>query len=131
MRDLVKWKPREVADRRGWDSLFDWNPFESFNRDFFNVFEEAVTYLDDDKNVVVELEVPGFNKDNIDIELSGGVLNVKGEREVKTECYVGRKSINKRYSIGEYTDATATVNDGILKIVITTPSEEKKSIEVK
>ena len=131
MKDLIKWRPRTVSNRRGIDSLFDWNPFESLKLDFFDMFEDAVTYFDDEKNVVVELEVPGFNKDNIEIELSGGVLNIKGEREVKTECYVGRKSINKRYSIGEYTDATATVNDGILKVVITTPSEEKKSIEVK
>jgi HSP20 family molecular chaperone IbpA len=129
MKDLVKYRGVSPA-RRGWGSLFDWDPFEDLRSDFFNVFNDAVSYLDDDKNLVVELEVPGFTKDNLDIELANGVLSINGKREVKTECYVGRKEISKRYRIGDFQDATATVNDGILKVVIKTPSAETKKVEV-
>lgn len=132
MKDLVRWGERHPVQRRnrGWGSIFDWDPFESLRHNFFDMFDDAVTYLDDDKNLVVELEVPGFNKDNIDIELSNGVLSINGKREVKTECYVGRKEISRRYTVGDFQDATATVNDGILKVVINTPDEQTKKIEV-
>ena len=129
MRDLVKHRGASPA-RRGWGGLFDWDPFEDLKSDFFNTFNDAVSYLDDDKNLVVELEVPGFGKDNLDIELANGVLSINGKREVKTECYVGRKEISKSYRVGEFQDATATVTDGILKVVIKTPSAETKKVEV-
>jgi HSP20 family molecular chaperone IbpA len=130
MRDLIKWKPRKL------DNWFDTNffndPFGGLFRDFQTVFTDGiVTYLDDDKNFVIELEVPGFNKDNIDVELAGGILTVNGKREVKTECYVGHKEINKRYQVGDFQDAVAIVEDGILKITIKTPTTETKKIEVK
>lgn len=133
MKDLVKWRglSPERRQRRGFGSLFDWDPFEILRENFIDVFDDAVSYYDDSKNLVIELEVPGFNKDNIDVELSGGFLTVKGKRETKTECYVGCKEINKRYSVGNFEDATAEVTDGILKITIHTPKEEVKKIEVK
>lgn len=131
MRDLIRWRPRvSQPTRRGLGSLFDWDPFEILRSDFFDVFDDVVSYLDDDKNLVVELEVPGFNKDNIDVELSNGVLTIKGKRETKTECYVGCKEINKTYRVGDFQDATATVTDGILKVVINTPKAETKKVEV-
>jgi len=130
MKDLVKWRDRSPA-RRGWGNLLDWDPFDVLRTDFFDMFDDAVTYLDDNKNMVVELEVPGFSKDNLDIELANGVLSISGKREVKTECYVGRKEIKKTYRVGEFKDATATVSDGILKVVITAPEQDTKKIEVK
>ena len=129
MKDLVRYSDRNPA-RRGWGSLFDWDPFEILKSDFIGMFDDAVSYLDDNKNLVIELEVPGFNRDNLDIELSNGVLSISGKREVKTECYVGCKELNKRYRIGDFKDATATVVDGVLKIVISTPDSETKKVEV-
>lgn len=130
MRDLVRWKPRKMDN---WfdTGIFD-NPFGGLFRDFQTVFnDDVVAYLDDDKNYVIELEVPGFSKDTLDVELTGGILTVKGKREVKTECYVGCNEINKRYHVGDFQDATAVVENGILRVTIKTPTEEKKSIEVK
>lgn len=133
MKDLVRWRPK-LADLRlrgrGLDSLLDWDPFEDLKSDFFGMFDDAVSYLNDDKDLVVELEVPGFNKDNLDIELANGVLSISGKREVKTECYVGRKEVKKSYRVGDFQDASATVNDGILTVVIRTPDKETKKIEV-
>jgi HSP20 family molecular chaperone IbpA len=130
MRDLIRWKPRQLRRGRDFGSLFDWDPFENLFSDFHSLFEDAVTYQDDDKNIVVELEVPGFNKDNLSVELAGGNLTIRGTREVKTECYVGRKEINKSYRVGDFQDATAQVVDGILRVTIKTPTEETKKVEV-
>jgi len=130
MRDLVKWKPKRMD--HWFDTNFFDNPFGSLFSDFQTVFNDGVvTYLDDDKNYVIELEVPGFNKDNIAVELAGGILTVSGKREVKTECFVGCKEINKRYTVGDFQDATAAVENGILRITIKTPTAETKKVEVK
>ena len=63
--------------------------------------------------------MPGFNKDNLKVELSNGVLTIQGSREVKDKNYAGKSQIIKRLEVGEAQDVAAEVRDGILKIVLT------------
>jgi HSP20 family protein len=109
------------------DSLFD-RLFDDFDR-FFG----TNCYTDESGDCIYQLEVPGYNKDNINVELSDGVLTIKGDREVKDKNYVGHSKIHKRLSVGgDVSDAEANVQDGILTIRLKYPEPAPgKQIEVK
>jgi HSP20 family protein len=54
------------------------------------LLEEATGMLpldisEDEKNIVVRASVPGFNKDEIDIECQNGVLSINAEHKEETE----------------------------------------------
>ena len=81
---------------------------------------------ENDRAVIVALEVPGVDKDAIDIQLEKGVLTVKGT--VNAAKYESLRPIYSEYNIGNYVrtfavspkiDASAisaTVTDGVLRI---------------
>ena len=106
-------------ERRSLGKLLDpIDVFDGFFEDFGRHFGNAA-YQNEDGNGVYELEVPGFNKDNLKVELSNGVLTIQGSREVKDKNYAGKSQILKRLEVGEAQDVAAEVRDGILKIVLT------------
>jgi HSP20 family protein len=42
-------------------------------------------YNDNDKSLVIEINAPGFTKDDISVQLNEGTLEVKGEKHERTE----------------------------------------------
>ena len=88
---------------------------------------------------IVEMDLPGYNKENIDIELNNGYLTVtakvnkenkEGEEErfVRQERFYGECS--RSFYVGndvEKEDIEAEFKNGILKIDI--PKKEEKKIE--
>ena len=112
----------------GWNSLFkDFDDLAST----FEIFDDTVRYsIGEDR--VFELEVPGFNETNLDVEFANGILTVKGTREVKEEgCYAGRREIYKRYTVGQHENVEASVKDGILKLTLKPSKEDVKKIDLK
>lgn len=101
------------------DSFFD----DFFRPTFNNVFDSGWK-KDDDGNNVFEIEVPGFNKDNIDVEINQGVITVQGKTDTRT--------VYKRYQVGINQEVSASIKDGILSLTLITPPEEApKKIELK
>ena len=129
---------RNKATSRGWfPSVFKNDPFDDVMdglfKDFSNVFyNDDCCRLDEDENVVYTLDVPGFNKDNLKVEVAEGVLTISGESEVRKENSYGRSKIMKRFTVGEIESANAVVKDGVLTVKLKYPSKEVsvKKIEV-
>ena len=82
----------------------------------------------------IEVDVPGFNKDNINIECKDGYLTINAERDLE-EASENKNYIRKERSYGKYTRTfylgdineegiEARYNNGTL--CITVPKEEKK-----
>jgi HSP20 family protein len=81
---------------------------------------------ENDRAVIVALEVPGVDKNAIDIQLEKGVLTVKGT--VDAAKYESLRPIYSEYNIGNYVRTfavspkidgsaiSATVTDGVLRI---------------
>lgn len=123
--------------------LPDISPFEQF----FEGFSAEKDFLPDldvsetDKEILVRAEIPGINKDDIDITMSEGLLTIKGEkkheREEKDENYYFKE---RRYGTFSRTvrlpadvqqdKVDASYKDGLLKIAIP-KSEKAKRIEIK
>lgn len=86
-------------------------------------------YTEDDKAMVAEVQVPGFGKDDIEVNVHNGVLEIKGEKhdkqeegESKKRSYMVRESHASFYrsiALPKYADAdgvSADFDNGILKV---------------
>ena len=100
-------------------------------------------YRQDDQ-FVVEIDMPGFNKENISVDFKEDILSIsaKHEDEVKDEnkemIYQSRvkKSIERqiRFAEVDVEKISAEYTDGILKVVlpcVVQPEPETKQIELK
>lgn len=137
---LIPWKP-----------LFDLEKFFEDEDWLIPVFprvdfiKPAMDIKETDKEVIAEIEIPGFDPEKIDVSVENGVLKVKGEMdEKKEEKEKGywRKEIRKGsfermvklpIAIKEE-EIKATYEKGILKIVmpkIKAKSSSKVKIQVK
>jgi len=121
-------------DRDNYPVGTDWNRktptlFDNLMSNFDYFFGDA-TYINDDGNVVYEVELPGFNKDNIEVTLNNNILTVKGERETKTGSHAGYKDIHKRLSVDKTEDIDAKIEDGILYVTLIRAKSKEKKIEI-
>jgi HSP20 family protein len=111
------------------------NEFDLFNlfSDDFDRFFGSNSYRLESGDVIYELEVPGFNKDNLEIELSDGVLTIKGKRKLKEPGKANESHLYKQLTVGaEVVDADAEIKDGILYVTLKYPETQPgKQIEVK
>lgn len=116
--------------------LFD----DIFNDSFFNRNDSKVMKTDikeRENSYVIDIDLPGFDKDNIKIDITDGYLTIsaklseeknddKNEKYVRRERYFGECS--RSFYVGENIDADsikATFKKGILSLEIPKVEEEK------
>ncbi|MFO7881975.1 MAG: Hsp20/alpha crystallin family protein [Kosmotogaceae bacterium] len=120
------------------DRMFD-EAFEDFGirRSTRNGFIPTVNIYETEDAVNIEMEIPGIEKDALDIDLSDGVLTVKGEkkneREDESKNYHLYErtfgSFNRSFRIPDNVDqnkAKAKYENGILKIELPKKEEAKR-----
>jgi len=131
-------------------SLIPWKPFSDldkfFSEDdwFLPVFSwtelsrPALNLKETDNEIIVELAVPGFDPEKIDIRLEQGFLKISGkvdEKEEEKEKGYWRKEIRRGSferivrlpSEVKEEDVEATYERGVLKIVIPKLKPKKTS----
>ena len=129
-----------LVPRRNFD-LFD----DFFDDNFFNKKEKNLMKTDikekKDK-YVIEMDLPGFEKENIKLELNNGYLTISGKQENKID-EEEEKFVHKERFYGECTrsffvgdnikeeDIDAEFKNGILKIDIPKKEEQKELQETK
>lgn len=145
---LKRWTPKSME--KFFDELFEEPVPERFLRRFpslkwmreFEVVSPAVDMYEKKDEVVVKVEVPGIDKENIKISISDGVLTIKGEmkkeEEIKEEDYYYSersygsfsRSLNLPAKVVE-NKVKAEFKDGILEIHMPKAPESKaKEIKV-
>lgn len=87
-------------------------------------------YTEDDKQLVAEVQVPGFSKDDIEVNVHNGVLEIKGEKRQSEEhkdkkrSYMMRESHASFYrsiALPKHADAEhvqATFENGVLRVSV-------------
>lgn len=111
------------------DSIFD-----EFFMDNTTASEMKCDIYEKDGKYNIELDIPGFNKDEIKVECHDGYLSVTAEKnekeEEKDKNYIKKERvygcIQRQFYVGDIDseDIKAEFKDGILKIVV--PREDKK-----
>ena len=103
--------------------------FNDFSGDFSNQFHPRIDISEDEKNIYVDVEVPGIKKEDMQLSLQDNILTISGEKKSET------KEKNKNFyrserSYGSFQrsftlpadvnrDKTeAKFEDGILKITV-------------
>jgi HSP20 family protein len=115
---------------------FFYNPSGNYNTTTFknsNKEPFEVNYTKD--GAYLFFDVPGFNKDNLKVEMEGGVLYIEGVRKYKLNGEEAEKTISQKFKIGqEYNpdNIEATIEDGILTVFVANykKSEKKKRISL-
>ena len=127
------------------------NEFDLFNDffggdDFFSRRESAImkTDIKEKKDqYVIEIDLPGYEKENINLELKDGYLTVsakvhKEESSDETEKYVHKERFyghcSRSFYVGEqYTeeDIHAEFKNGILRVSVPKKEEKKELPEAK
>jgi len=103
-------------------------------------FEPSMDFYEKDGVYHLDAELPGFNKDDIDISLKDGVVTVSGKKEEvkeeKKKNYYFKESrsgsFSRSFRLPAAADAEkvdAVFKDGVLSLKI--PKEEEKSTKVK
>ena len=139
--NLVKWNPwREMEAFQNRLGNFFHEPFfaTSLLKDETGMgrWEPAVDIYNDKDNIVIKAELPGVDKKDIKVDLKDHVLTLKGERsyenEVKEDNYYHKERVfgkfQRTFRIPVNLDPEkikADFKDGVLKIEIPKPEEEK------
>jgi len=152
LNNLIKRKEEKMKRRDDW---FSWLPFDevaSLHNSIDHLFGESfvnsrgvrfsqprVNMYEKDKNLVVDVELPGFSEKDVNIELSEDTIKVEGEKkgeiEVKSENYYRKESrlgnfsriLSFPYSV-DPNKAKATFKNGKLTVII--PKSSKANTKV-
>ncbi|WP_028297978.1 Hsp20/alpha crystallin family protein [Olivibacter sitiensis] len=125
------------------DSLFD-GLFAEYDSDKKVKYVPAVNLAESNEGFHVDMAVPGFNKEDIKIQVEKNILTISAEKKeedtVVGKCY-NRKEFNysnfsRSFTLPESADVnkiSAAYKNGILEVSISKKEEEKavlKSIEI-
>lgn len=128
-------------------SLFDSNLFNSLmpsSDEFFNYGNTGLNMYETENTLVVEMEVPGIKEEDIDVNVSDGILTVmahnatseerKNEKGIKVYSSSVRNNFSYSTSLPSNIDTSkvdANLDNGILTIEIDKAPESKpKKIKV-
>ena len=141
--ELTPWSPfdRLASFRDEINRLFD-NDSPARESGLFSGWTPALDVYDEKDRFLVSVELPGMQKEEINLSFQDGVLTVSGERKHEREGKEGETFRSERYfgkfqrsvSMPAAVDAgkvTATYKDGVLLIDLPKAEEAKpKQIQV-
>lgn len=123
-------------------------PRNFFLDDFFDDFEKGKSFdmkcdiYEKGNDYVVEMDVPGFNKDEIDIDVEKGYLTISvahnEENNIEDKNYIRKERVygssKRQFYVGDVEEDSikASFNDGVLKVVVPKREEisNKRKIEI-
>ena len=133
-------KPYERYNTLGDYDIF--KEMEDFGKNFwqYGKADFKTDIIDNGKEYVLEAELPGFKKDEINVELDDGYLTISAEksldkdeekkhgRYIRRERYAG--AMQRRFYVGDaltQDDIKAKYEHGILKLSV--PKKEAQAVE--
>jgi HSP20 family protein len=146
---LVRWQPTNRTPSRVRNRRDD---VESFFEDFFgyhppryvgspsNTFTPRLNLKDTPEAYILRVELPGFEREQIDLTINSDLVTLKGERkeepEAENECYYCRESQGGSFERSIQLPqpvvadkAEAKLQDGVL--TVTLPKEQqRKSVTI-
>ncbi len=146
---VIKWSPVKELDemRREIDKLFEefFAPFAQRRIGYLKPKTEAITpvveMFDRISDLVVRVDLPGVNKEDVEISVVDDTLTIKGEfkksEEIKEESYYIKEKPYGKFSRSlllpndvDKNNVTAVMKNGVLELVFA-KKEEAKTKEIK
>lgn len=129
-------RPMDISRRWNWDfdRVFD-DMLEGFDDSRFLHHPMKVDIREDDKEYILEAELPGANKDNISIEVKNDILTLAVERKdeisEERENYIRKErrfgSFKRSFYVNDIDQKgiKAKFDNGVLKVIL--PKMEESS----
>ncbi len=130
MSDLIRWSDPFAGLTSVHSQLDDlFNGFFGGMPTLAQTMPAMDVYNEDDKQLVAEVQVPGFKKDEVEVNVHNGVLEIKGEHKNKEEdkkkrSYMVRESHSsfyRRLALPKHADGDhvkANFDNGVLKVIV-------------
>lgn len=140
---IVRWDPfrdmAQISDRL--NRMFADESLRTFRDDAYGAWIPPVDILEKGENLIIRAELPGVQKDEIDVRIENGILSLRGERKRESEgeedgAYRLERvygSFSRSFALPTTVDSSrvaATFKEGVLEISIP-KSEEAKPKRVK
>jgi HSP20 family protein len=121
---------------RGWLRRWEWPAIPEFARRM-EMRMPKVDVIDRSDEVMVRAEIPGVEKKDLDVSVTGNTVTIKGQtrREEKEEkgdyyrCEISRGSFSRTVSLPAEVDssqARASFKEGVLELVLPKKPEAKR-----
>jgi HSP20 family protein len=157
VRELIPWnRGRDVTVRRGEER----NPFLALHREVNRLFDDAFRGFDvapfdfgrgldrslawpnievseTEKEVKITAELPGLEEKDVEVELSNGVLAIKGEKKTETEDknrlfserYYGR--FERRIPVDDIEEdkVNASFRNGVLTVTLPKTAQAQREVK--
>ena len=124
------YKNKNNGHVNSWDNLID----SIFNGKNFDNVPAPSNILSDDKHVEIHLQAPGINKEDIDINIKDGVLEVSYDGSQEDQSFVQQQIFKdgfyNKFKLSkdlDYKNIEASMNNGILEISIKRKKSSPKS----
>ena len=128
-----------VGFPRRFDDLFEgfFHPISLFEESVSENLVPAMDVKETDDDIVITAELPGIEKDDIEITLENGVLTISAESKSETEEKEGEKVVRQERRYGKYVRSMrlgteideskikADYKDGILALTLPKAEEVK------
>ena len=113
----------------------------NFSREFYELTMPAIDMLEDEKDLVVKIDLAGFGKKDINLSIKEDILHIRAKREPDERTHTGSvyykhrpDQIDKRIILpistqdGEKVVGAATYVDGVVTVRI--PTAETNTIPI-
>jgi HSP20 family molecular chaperone IbpA len=103
----------------------------SWYKNYNPTYNETPTSYTTENTLTWSFELPGFNNENLTVELSNNKLFIEGKRPLNTteETY---ETVSKTYTVDtttyDFTNSTAEIVDGILTVTFPKYKKDKKKV---
>jgi hypothetical protein len=112
---IIFWKTNEKEDCM----LFTKDLLDGF---YGYGMEDCEQSNDKEGNTIIEIDVPGFNKTNLEIELEDDYLSIKGSTE--------KRNFNRKFKLYNTDKVKAKVLDGVLTLKLIPLKKNVNRIEI-
>jgi len=132
----------QLANLREEMNRFFERPHSNGGSDAFNAWAPALDLYEDNENIIVRAELPGMNKQDIDVSLHENIITISGERRNEKKYEASETSRQERV-FGRFTRSlslpkvvnaskvTASYKDGVLTVTLPKAEEAKpRQIEI-
>jgi HSP20 family protein len=107
----------------------------NFSREFYELTMPAIDMLEDEKDLVVKIDLAGFAKKDINLSIKEDILHIRAKREPDERTHTGSvyykhrpHQIDKRIILPIFTVGAATYVDGVVTVRI--PTAETNTIPI-
>ncbi len=142
---LTRWNPRHHLRHQNtfFPGLMEdfFTPFTGPRATALNAFMPSVDIYEKDEKLYLEAEVPGFNKEDLHVDVEANVLTLSGERKIENSEQEHRFRKERRYGKfsrsfrldfeADSNGVEARYENGILTVMVAKPQEQQaKRIEI-